>query len=175
MSVKTIAAPHPADDDTPRFINLHCRPPKPEAPRRPIGRPAKEPRTVFVSPLTYQQRSTSEPSAGMQLDRVGAAAWGGAIARAIMEVTLGIRPLTQLSRWVSLEVYRHVAERVALNQERKLRRVPQLGVLSSRAFPTSKDEYEVCTVLYEKGMAHAFAIHLRPFHGRWQVTAIQAQ
>ena len=100
-------------------------------------------------------------------------AWVARMARAIGEVAAGVRPATQLSRWVE----RHQLERLA-DRGAAMRRHPSSRsehqwrtVRSVRLCPVADGIVETSAVLVGENRSRAIAIRFEAVAGRWLVTA----
>lgn len=98
--------------------------------------------------------------------------WAGRLVQAVVEVTVGRRPLAQLLRWTTTDVYDSVRCRIAhagavapADAAPRVRSVhvdePRDGVV------------EVCAVVQHGPRCRAIALRLEGLDGRWQCTALQ--
>ena len=100
-------------------------------------------------------------------------AWVARMARAIGEVAAGVRPATQLSRWVERRQLERLADRGAA-----MRRHPSAKsehqwrtVRSVRLCPVADGIVETSAVLVGESRSRAIAIRFEAVTGRWLVTA----
>lgn len=100
--------------------------------------------------------------------------WAGRFVQAIVEVTSGARPIGQLVRWTSTDVYESVYRRIAHRSatQRMPRRTGAI-VRSIHLDEPVDGVAEVCAVVQEGGRCRAIALRLEGVDGRWQCTALQ--
>jgi hypothetical protein len=100
--------------------------------------------------------------------------WAGRLVQAIVEVTSGARPVAQLIRWTTTDVYDTI--------QRRITRAGLLGQPGKRAGAIVRsvrvDEpidgvAEVCAVIQQGARCRAIALRLEGVDGRWQCTALQ--
>lgn len=100
--------------------------------------------------------------------------WAARLVQAIVEVTVGARPVGQLIRWTSTNVYESVQRRVnhagsVLGAERRAAAI----VRSVHVSEPSDGVAEVCAVVQHGARCRALALRLEGVDGRWQCTALQ--
>lgn len=100
-------------------------------------------------------RTSALPSAGQ---------WSIRLVHGIVEVINGVRPATQLTRWVTPEVLGLVQQRV-LDKS-----MPRLTVRSVHITEPADGAAEVCSVFGTPSRAFALAIRLEGLDGRWRAT-----
>ncbi len=97
-------------------------------------------------------------------------AWAGRMVQAVIEVLSGVRPLAQLVRWTSPDVY-------AALQRRSARTRPQPGrraiVRSVHVSEPADGVAEACAVVIAHGRVRAVALRLEGLDGRWVMTALE--
>jgi len=110
--------------------------------------------------------------------------WAGRLVQAIVEVVSGVRPVSQLVRWTSAEVYESVQTRM-----RKEPVAPTLARPSSSAARVPSSRFaevvrsvhvsepvdgiaEICAILQQGRRCRAIALRLEGLDGRWQCTAL---
>lgn len=97
-------------------------------------------------------------------------AWAGRMVQAVVEVLSGVRPLAQLVRWTSPDVYAGL-------QRRSARARPQAGrraiVRSVHVSEPADGVAEACAVVIAHGRVHAVALRLEGLDGRWVMTALE--
>jgi hypothetical protein len=133
-----------------------------------VARFVQEPLGIDLEPR--RDRSGPPP-------QVEAAAWAGQIGQVLAEVMTGGRPLHQLGRWVSPEVYASVARRHAV----ALRRLPagrrairaRVRVLRVRVCEPAPGVAEAAIVLTDTIRSRALALRLVARDGRWVVTELE--
>jgi hypothetical protein len=100
--------------------------------------------------------------------------WAGRLVQAIVEVTSGARPVGQLIRWTTTDVYDTIQRRIAraglLGETGK--RVGAI-VRSVRVDEPVDGVAEVCAVIQHGARCRAIALRLEGVDGRWQCTALQ--
>lgn len=103
-------------------------------------------------------------------------AWAGRLVQAIVEVTAGVRPLAQLVRWTTTDVYDAVQCRVneAAHNPRptRARRLSEV-VRSVHLSEPADGVAEVCAIVQQGPRCRAIALRLEGVDGRWQCTALQ--
>jgi hypothetical protein len=98
--------------------------------------------------------------------------WSRRMAQAVAEVLCGVRPVAQLLRWSSRDVYEglrrrsvHAATRPAPGRRAVVRSVrvcsPRSGVV------------EACAVVVARGRVQALALRLEAADDRWRLTALE--
>ncbi|WP_431220486.1 Rv3235 family protein [Leifsonia xyli] len=99
------------------------------------------------------------------------------LARCVIEVLAGARPLDQLGRWVSDSVYVHLLRRTmlgvrarAVTAENPLR--PRMRIGEPRLSHPSEDVVEAVVLVHQSGRSRAVAIRLERHRARWRATAI---
>jgi hypothetical protein len=104
--------------------------------------------------------------------------WAGRLVQAIVEVTAGVRPIGQLVRWTTTEVYDAVRSRgMAASRDagpigRTQRRLGAV-VRSVHVNEPADGVAEVCAVVQQGARCRAIALRLEGIDGRWQCTALQ--
>jgi hypothetical protein len=137
---------------------------KPAA-RRPAKRKARAPEDDF-GPRRTPRADLPEPKP-----------WAGRLVQAIVEVTSGVRPVSQLVRWTTTDVYATVQRRIAhtelLSQRTASGRRVGAIVRSVHVDEPIDGVAEVCAVVQHGARCRAIALRLEGFDGRWQCTALQ--
>ena len=96
--------------------------------------------------------------------------WAGRFTQAMVEVLAGDRPLTQLVRWTSAEVYDELAGRVVTPSVGEGSR----GVVRSLHVSAPADGVAEVAALVRRGArSTALALRLEGLDGRWQCTALE--
>jgi hypothetical protein len=140
--------------------------PPPES--KPARRSAKRKRTPQddFGPRRTPRASLPEPKP-----------WAGRLVQAIVEVTSGVRPVSQLVRWTTSDVYATMQRRIAhtelLSQRTAGGRRVGAIVRSIHVDEPSDGVAEVCAVAQHGARCRAIALRLEGFDGRWQCTALQ--
>jgi hypothetical protein len=103
--------------------------------------------------------------------------WAGRLVQAIVEVTSGVRPVSQLVRWTTTDVYATMQRRIAhselLSQRAAGGRRVGAIVRSIHIDEPRDGVAEVCAVVQHGARCRAIALRLEGFDGRWQCTALQ--
>jgi Family of unknown function (DUF6459) len=104
--------------------------------------------------------------------------WAGRLAQAILEVDAGVRPVSQLRRWTSDEVYLQLRRRS--NRVRcaapppQARRTPtRVLVRSVRVCEPADGIAEVSAVVHDGQRHRAVALRLEGTDGRWRCTVLE--
>lgn len=104
-------------------------------------------------------------------------AWASRLVQAIVEVTSGVRPASQLVRWTTTDVYATLQRRIArnelLNQRTPSGRRVGAIVRSIHVDEPADGVAEVCAVVQHGARCRAIALRLDGYDGRWQCTALQ--
>lgn len=102
------------------------------------------------------------------------APWAARLVQGIAEILSLDRPVTQLVRWATPDVYEDLRRRVDVRrrsrQTRDHRRRPT--VRSVHVTEPSDGVAEVCAVVHDGHRARAFALRLEGVDGRWRATAL---
>lgn len=100
--------------------------------------------------------------------------WAARLVQAIVEVTVGARPVGQLIRWTSTNVYESVQRRITHTDSMlgSARRVAAI-VRSVHVSEPGDGVAEVCAVVQQGTRCRAMALRLEGVDGRWQCTALQ--
>lgn len=102
--------------------------------------------------------------------------WAGQFVQAAVEVSIGLRPVTQLVRWTTEEVYALLSRRhdVATRARRSGRLTVPPGRTRVRSVRTEEIRdgvVEASAVVVDGTRARAVALRLEGLDGRWQVGA----
>lgn len=100
--------------------------------------------------------------------------WAGQFVQAAVEVCAGLRPASQLVRWVSDDVLATLSRRGALAGRRDARSSPRRAIVRTvRVCQPRDDAVEACAVVADRDRVRAVALRLEGLDGRWRVTAFQ--
>ena len=104
-----------------------------------------------------------------------AGAWARQFVQAALEVSNGRRPVSQLVRWTSEEVFAMLTRRHALAQriERPGVVTPATVVRTVRLCRPATGVVEACAVVVDRGRVRAVALRLEDLAGRWRVSALE--
>jgi len=115
------------------------------------------------------QRDPSRPFAAAALP--DPRQWSTGLARGVLEILAGLRPLTQLRRWVVPQLYSEIAQAVQPapgGLRPGIACVPQ----SAHVWPVRDGVVEVCVTLRLGSRHRVVAMRLEDFRGRWLATAM---
>jgi hypothetical protein len=98
-------------------------------------------------------------------------AWTRRMVQAVIEVLTGVRPLAQLLRWTSPDVYAGLQRRGAATVRPVSGR--RAVVRSVRLCEPADGVVEACAVVIGNGRARAVALRLEGLDGRWRMTALE--
>jgi hypothetical protein len=113
--------------------------------------------------------------------------WAGRLVQAMIEVVSGVRPVSQLIRWTTADVYDELCVRIAqpVSSTSPLNRTTSTGrrgvattrlaevVRSIRVSEPRDGVAEVCAIVQQGPRCRAIALRLEGIDGRWQCTALQ--
>ena len=88
------------------------------------------------------------------------------LVHGMVEVINGVRPSSQLNRWVTLDVMAQVRERVIGAS------MPRFSVRSVHVTETDDGVAEVCSVFGTPNRSFALAMRLEGLDGRWRATSL---
>ena len=125
---------------------------------------------VPVPPRPLAGTARAAPGAG----RAEARRWAAMLVQGVVEALTGDRPLSQLSRWTTLEVYEQLQWQcgrtrgsAALRAERTKARVSSVHV-----FEPTASVAEVCATIRLTDRAQALALRMESHGEAWRCTAI---
>ena len=110
--------------------------------------------------------STFDPQPTARQDLPSAQQWSMRLVHAIVEVVSGVRPVSQLTRWLTPEVL-GLVQRQVLHQA-----MPRLNVRSIHVHETDDGVAEVSSVFGTPNRSFALALRLEGFDGRWKATTL---
>lgn len=108
-------------------------------------------------------------------------AWAGRFAQTVLEALCLERPVTQLLRWTTPHVYRHLERHIAARRE-AMRSMPRIGrrnagaratVRSVHICQTRADAVEVSVHVVVGARSRAMAVRLERRSGQWLCTALE--
>ncbi|HEY6794404.1 MAG TPA: Rv3235 family protein [Kineosporiaceae bacterium] len=104
-----------------------------------------------------------------------ARAWAHQFVQAALEVISGRRPVVQLVRWTTEEVYATLSRRAALAQrfDRSTSCAPSAVVRSVHLCQPADGVVEASAVVIDRGRVRAVALRLDALAGRWQVSVLE--
>jgi hypothetical protein len=98
-------------------------------------------------------------------------AWAAGLARGVVEILSGLRPLDQLRRWVVPDLYEFLEALLPAGRDTRVR-AGSCRVLSARACALRAGAVEVSVVVQSGPRTRAVAVRLEEFRGRWLTTAL---
>lgn len=98
-------------------------------------------------------------------------AWAAGLARGVVEILCGLRPLEQLRRWVVPDLYELLEAQLPAGRDTRVR-AGSCRVLSARACSVRTGAVEVSVVVGAGPRTRAVAVRLEEFRGRWLTTAL---
>lgn len=99
-------------------------------------------------------------------------AWSRRMAQAVAEVLCGVRPVAQLARWTSRDVYESLRRRAARATARPS--PSRRAVVRSVRFGSPRPGViEACAVVLARGRVQAVALRLEATGDRWRLTALE--
>jgi hypothetical protein len=102
--------------------------------------------------------------------------WAGRLVQGVVEAMAGVRPVSQLVRWTTTEVYGELQNRAirALHERRgpTPRRLAEV-VRSVHVSEPVDGVAEVCAIVQQGPRCRAIALRLEGADGRWRCTALQ--
>lgn len=153
----------------PRLLLPPLAEPRPVADPREVVWLHPETRSVLTPPVE-QDWSVPEAVPPSRRTLPDPAPVAGAVVLAAVEALAGTRPLVQLSRWLSPEVYDQLAERAPALPRTRVRRAT---VRSTRVFRVSPTAVEACVVVHDGERVRAAAARLQVHRRHWRVTVLQ--
>lgn len=147
------------------------------APRHPatqgtlaLAFPATRPDVPERTDPTFGPRSTRSS------DLPDPVATSSALVQAVVEVLGGSRPMAQLSRWLSTDVYTGLARRAGLAARLRRGTVPAARpavVARVRVCQPRDGVAEASAVVVDAERVRAVAVRLEGLDGRWRATALE--
>ncbi|MGH1547881.1 Rv3235 family protein [Leifsonia poae] len=138
--------------------------------------PALAPTMTLVAPET-PTRQAVPPIRAWDLSDPDPGTLCSNLARCVIEILAGARPLDQISPWVSDAVYVHLLRRTvlaararALSSEDALR--PRMRIGDPRLSRPSDGVVEAVVLVHQQGRSRAVAMRLERHRARWRATTI---
>lgn len=149
-------------------------------PSREAALPRMRQRTLALALVT----TPDEPPSELPFDHFGPRptasdelpdpeAWARRMVQAVVEVLTGVRPLAQLVRWTSPDVYAGLQRRGAASAAVRPASGRRAVVRSVRLCEPADGVIEACAVVIGNGRARAVALRLEGLDGRWRMTALE--
>lgn len=107
-----------------------------------------------------------DPQPTARKDLPSAQQWAMRLVHAVVEVVNGVRPASQLTRWLTPEVLAQVQRQIAHQA------MPRLNVRSIHVHETDDGVAEVSSVFGTPNRSFALALRLEGFDGRWKATTL---
>mgnify|MGYP000323007294 CR=1 FL=1 len=107
-----------------------------------------------------------DPQPTARKDLPSAQQWAMRLVHAVVEVVNGVRPASQLTRWLTPEVLGQVQRQIAHQA------MPRLSVRSIHVHETDDGVAEVSSVFGTPNRSFALAMRLEGFDGRWKATTL---
>ena len=159
---------------------VQFRPIPRSTPRRlrsvPRLEPAPEQFVQGTLAVDFQHRGEDPvfgPQATGTLDLPDARPWVTRLAQAIVETTAGLRPPTQLLRWMTPELHAVVSRRAAVAARRGPAQGRRAVVRSVHLCEPSDGVVEAAVVVLDGNRVRAMALRMSGVDHRWLVTALQ--
>jgi hypothetical protein len=118
------------------------------------------------SPRVSEPINLFDPQPTARKDLPSAQQWAMRLVHAVVEVVNGVRPASQLVRWLTPEVLAQVQRHVAHQA------MPRLNVRSIHVHETDDGVAEVSSVFGTPNRSFALALRLEGFDGRWKATTL---
>lgn len=101
--------------------------------------------------------------------------WASLMARAVVEVLVGIRPATQLARWLTTDLYEAVARRAGLARRihGQCERTRRSTTRRVRIDQVRHDAHEAAVVVHDGTRTRGVALRIEAHRGRWRITALE--
>ncbi|TLP73276.1 Rv3235 family protein [Nesterenkonia sphaerica] len=149
-----------------------------EVPRllRTIGVAPRLPDSAADSAADSAQSQRPDELATKRQERRQVVAVARVVCQATAETLVGLRPVTQLRRWLEAEVYHKVQQRAAIMARHRAGLAVQPRTLhfrSERACQPRPGCWEVSVVFSDELRARACAMRLEAHRGRWRVVAME--
>jgi Family of unknown function (DUF6459) len=133
---------------------------------------AGHPTLALGDPPAPLERAADRLEATDRLGLPDPEVWSRRMAQAVAEVLCGVRPVAQLARWTSRDVYESLRRR---GSRTATRAVPdrRAVVRSVRVGLPTPGVVEACAVVVARGRVQAVALRLEGADGRWRMTALE--
>lgn len=121
----------------------------------------------YVAPrVTIGPNDSFDPRPTSRNDLPNARQWSIRLVHGIVEVINGVRPSSQLTRWLTPEVLNLVQSRISAKN------MPRFSVRSVHVCETDDGVAEVSGVFGTPNRSFALAIRLEGLDGRWRATSL---
>ena len=125
-------------------------------------------------PLTGDDRMDFGPQPTARVALPDPRAWARRLVQALVEVLAGDRPLTQLVRWTSTDVYEEVTALLPVRRPGRPPAAPVRAAVGSVHLTEPADGVaEVAATVRRGRRTTAVALRLEGLDGRWQCTALE--
>lgn len=99
--------------------------------------------------------------------------WAARLTQALAEVLTGDRPLVQLVRWTTADVYEQLQQRLTAAGPRRSPAAARPRLSSVRVDQPADGVAEIAAVVHGGTRATAMALRLEGLDGRWQCSALE--
>ena len=122
---------------------------------------------ALVAPrVTPGDNDSFDQQATSSADLPPAQQWATRLVHGVVEVINGVRPATQLTRWITPEVMTQVQSRIMMKN------MPRFNIRSIHVTQTDDGVAEVCSVFGTPNRSFAMAMRLEGLDGRWKATSL---
>lgn len=122
---------------------------------------------ALVAPrVTPGDNDSFDQQATSSADLPPAQQWATRLVHGVVEVINGVRPATQLTRWITPEVMTQVQSRIMAKN------MPRFNIRSIHVTQTDDGVAEVCSVFGTPNRSFAMAMRLEGLDGRWKATSL---
>lgn len=132
----------------------------------PFEWPAKPTQSYFSPRVTETKPTDFDVRPTGRKDLPPARQWSMRLVQALIEIVNGVRPCTQLTRWVTPEVM------AALQIQLTKKGLPKFSVRSINVHETDDGVAEVSAVFGSQNRSFALAMRLEGLDGKWRATSI---
>lgn len=126
------------------------------------GRRLLAPTAAPVTPYTRERRVLGDPTP-----------LACTVAKAALEVALGLNGLDRLNRWVTSEIRAQVSRQQSLSRRAGYTLAGVVGVARVRVYRVSATAAEVSVVATEGERVRPIALRLEDTSGRWLITSLE--
>lgn len=113
------------------------------------------------------------PQATTASDLPDPGGWARQMIRVALEVSDGVRPAVQLTRWVTTEIQQRLSRRGLLARRRRQRQRHPTTVRALLACSPLDGVAEVSAVVAHNGRIRAVALRMVGVDGRWLITVLE--
>jgi hypothetical protein len=146
----------------------------------PSGAPAAPERGRHLRLTSYRPRferdADDNPVPTPRADLAEPRAWAGRLIQAAVDASVGDRPVAQLLRWTTREVYDQLVRSARPVPVKPGSRTPRRRRATVRSLHLSEPAdgiVEACAVVHDGERGRAVAVRLEGLDGRWVCTALE--